>query len=107
MSLVAFSNGEAPFSIVPAGDFNISSATLLISGDTVCPDNYPSGFALVCSIPNARFVQCFVNGQPEKRESVMPFTIAGGKDGKINPWKHCRGSFVVDCRSESGMSTTV
>lgn len=79
----------------------------LISGSSLCTNDYPNGFSIVCDAPGASAAVFFVNGIQQRREGVAPYTINGDVSGNIFKWTPPAGVVTIDCNPVGAPSVSV
>lgn len=78
----------------------------LHTGDTICPDDHPTGFSVEC-YGNFKNVRFFVNGNPGRREYKKPFMIAGDVPRKTHPWRPSSTDVKIRCKLAKHLSISI
>lgn len=68
----------------------------LANGISICPDDFPLGFNVLCKGESTR-AKFFVNSVPTRTEHKVPFFLAGDTKKKIRAWSNYPESALIRC----------
>jgi hypothetical protein len=95
--------------LVEAGTVYVTAnATHLKGGEWICPDNYGSGYSIVCDVPyDTKSVDFEVDGKYKRTEKVPPFAIQSDKRGIPRRWRVKNGARTVRCVADYGAEVSI
>lgn len=86
-----------------------SAGTVLGENSTICPDEYPTGFSILCKgfQDGTRYATFFKNGAKLRRENHPPYAIAGNFGTRYVSFRgfSAGDSFTIKCVTDSNEET--